>query len=134
HEENGKIRLESGCSKQFFSDDSGRVVAFRRRNIQPKLVHLVCITFTGLTSVCVDTLIASLNMYIATQFDLLCDDLRNLCDPDEAHISRQLIACIQHHKAILSFAANSNEFFNSIIFLQFFVSAISMGLTMFQLT
>ncbi|RZC33392.1 7tm 6 domain containing protein [Asbolus verrucosus] len=73
-------------------------------------------------------------MYVGTQFDILCDDLRNLYDPDEEGISKKLIACIKHHKGILSFAGNSNDFFNWIFFLQFFVSAISIGLTMFQLS
>ncbi|RZC42863.1 7tm 6 domain containing protein, partial [Asbolus verrucosus] len=77
-------------------------------------------SFIGLTNVCIDTLIASLNMYTGTQFDLLCDDLRNLCDPDEESISKKLMTCIQHHKEILRFAGNSNEFVNWIYFLQFF--------------
>ncbi|RZC41406.1 7tm 6 domain containing protein, partial [Asbolus verrucosus] len=77
-------------------------------------------SFIALTNVCIDTLIASLNMYTGTQFDLLCDDLRNLYDPDEEGISKKLMTCIKHHKQILRFASNSNEFVNWIYFLQFF--------------
>ncbi|RZB40338.1 hypothetical protein BDFB_012266 [Asbolus verrucosus] len=33
-----------------------------------------------------------------------------------------------------NFAENSNKFFNWIVLLQFFTSAVSIGLTMFQLT
>ncbi|RZC39620.1 7tm 6 domain containing protein [Asbolus verrucosus] len=77
--------------------------------------------FMALTNVCIDTLIASLNMYVGTQIDILCDDLRNLDDPDEEGISKKLTACIKHHKGILSFAGNSNEFVKWIFFLQFFI-------------
>ncbi|RZC37653.1 7tm 6 domain containing protein [Asbolus verrucosus] len=94
--------------------------------------QIMCTFFTAMTSVCIDTLIASLNMYVGTQFDLLCDDLRNL--RDEEDVNKKLISCIKHHKEILSFATNCNKFFNWILFLQFFMSAISLGLTMFQLT
>ncbi|RZC41954.1 7tm 6 domain containing protein, partial [Asbolus verrucosus] len=75
--------------------------------------------FTAFTNVSIDALIASLNMYVGTQIDILCDDLRNLHDPDEEGISKKLIACIKHHKGILSFAGNSNEFVKWIYFLQF---------------
>ncbi|RZC33204.1 7tm 6 domain containing protein [Asbolus verrucosus] len=98
------------------------------------IYQIICICFAALVDIGIDTLIAALNMYTGTQFDLLCDDLRNLHDPDEVDVSKKLIACIRHHKEILSFASNSNKFFNWIIFLQFFVSAVSIGLTMFQLT
>jgi hypothetical protein len=35
---------------------------------------------------------------------------------------------------VCRFAANANKFFDMIVFLQFFISATSIGITMFQLT
>ncbi|RZC43339.1 7tm 6 domain containing protein [Asbolus verrucosus] len=63
--------------------------------------QILCICFDSLVAIGIDTLIAALNMYTGTQFDLLCDDLRNLHDPEERDVSKKLIACIRRHKEIL---------------------------------
>ncbi|RZC40641.1 7tm 6 domain containing protein, partial [Asbolus verrucosus] len=94
--------------------------------------QILCTFFTSMTSICIDTLIASLNMYVGAQFDLLYDNLRNL--RDEEDINKKLISCIKHHKEVLNFAASCNKFFIWILFLQFSMSAISLGLTIFRFT
>ncbi|RZC32582.1 7tm 6 domain containing protein [Asbolus verrucosus] len=101
------------------------------------IYQIVSISFIAMTTLSINTLIAALNMYIAAQFDILCDDLRNLrnvTDALSADFNVRLINCVNHHKEILRFAEDSNKFFNWIVFLQFFISAISIGITMFQLT
>lgn len=98
----------------------------------------------------IDTLIAALNVYIGNQVDILCDNLRNLKINSNKSVEKELISCIKHHQEILryncavlnskrlcrffSFAENASKFYRWIILLQFFVSAISIGITMFQLT
>nr|XP_015838103.1 PREDICTED: putative odorant receptor 71a isoform X3 [Tribolium castaneum] len=95
-------------------------------------VHqVVGIIFVAISTVGVDTLIAALSMYIGAQIDLLCDNLRHLTGPN---FNNELLNCIHHHKTILRFANNSNEFFNWIAFFQFFISATSIGITLFQMT
>ncbi|RZC34402.1 7tm 6 domain containing protein, partial [Asbolus verrucosus] len=97
------------------------------------IYQVISTSFAAYVNINTDTLIAALNMYTGTQIDLLCDNLRNLHYPDE-YFNKKLIICVRHHQAILIFANDSNRFFNWIIFLQFFVSAISIGITMFQIT
>ncbi|KAJ3663421.1 hypothetical protein Zmor_007684 [Zophobas morio] len=94
--------------------------------------QMASISFICLVNLNVDTLIAALNMYTGAQCDILCDDLRHI--HEFADVNARLISCVQHHKAILKFAANSNQFFSWIVLVQFFVSAVSIGMTMFQLT
>ncbi|KAJ3663545.1 hypothetical protein Zmor_007798 [Zophobas morio] len=89
-------------------------------------------TYTCFTHINVDTFIAAINVYTASQFDILCDNLKNL------HLSNNVGAnfakCVRHHWMILNFAYNSNKFFNWIILLQFCVSATITAMTLFQLT
>lgn len=47
----------------------------------------------------IDTLIAALNMYLGAQFDILCDNLKNLGKTDNG--KEDLNKCILHHKCIL---------------------------------
>ncbi|RZC40827.1 7tm 6 domain containing protein, partial [Asbolus verrucosus] len=92
------------------------------------------ITFTNIT---IDSLIAALNMYIGAQFDILCDDLRHFYDSTEnssEDVSDKLKKCIHHHREILKFAENANQFYNWLIFEEFFAGGVSIGLSMFQLT
>ncbi|KAJ3663422.1 hypothetical protein Zmor_007685 [Zophobas morio] len=94
--------------------------------------QMASVCFICIVNLNIDTLIAALNMYIGAQCDILCDDLRHI--HEFADVNARLISCVQHHKAILRFVGNSNQFFNWIVLVQFFVSAISIGMTMFQLT
>ncbi|RZC36613.1 7tm 6 domain containing protein, partial [Asbolus verrucosus] len=99
--------------------------------------QIASISFIAVVNSNIDTLIAALNMYIGTQFDILCDDFRNFHNFSQCaaiSVNDKFINCLLHHKKILSFAANTNNCFDWIIFLQFFTSAISIALTMFQLT
>ncbi|RZB40789.1 7tm 6 domain containing protein [Asbolus verrucosus] len=94
------------------------------------------IIFLATTAVSVDNLIAALNVYIGAQFDILCDDVLHLYDVTNeiTNFSEKLIKCVMHHQLILEFAKNSNCFFNWIVLGQFFISGITIGITMFQLT
>ncbi|RZC42322.1 7tm 6 domain containing protein, partial [Asbolus verrucosus] len=90
--------------------------------------------YITLSNINIDTLIAALNMYIGAQFDILCDDLRNLSRDDSRDVYAKLKGCIHHHREILKFADNANKFYNWLLFFQFFVGGISIGVSMFQLT
>ncbi|XP_044270069.1 odorant receptor Or1-like [Tribolium madens] len=46
----------------------------------------------------IDTLIAALNVYVGTQIDLLCNNVRNL---KPSSVEQELITCIKHHQEIL---------------------------------
>ncbi|KAJ3663552.1 hypothetical protein Zmor_007803 [Zophobas morio] len=89
-------------------------------------------TYIGFTHINIDTLIAAFNMYISCQFDILCDNLRDLHFSD--NVKDNLAKCIKHHWLILSFAKKESQFLKSIILLQFFISVIIMGITLFQIT
>ncbi|RZC39926.1 7tm 6 domain containing protein [Asbolus verrucosus] len=101
------------------------------------LHQFVGIGYLAMVNVNTDTLIAALNMYIGAQFDILCDDLRNFHDSKintSADANKKLKDCIHHHREILKFAENTNQFYNWLVFVEFFVGAVSIGLSMFQLT
>ncbi|RZC36710.1 7tm 6 domain containing protein, partial [Asbolus verrucosus] len=101
------------------------------------LHQFIGISYLAMTNVNIDSLIAALNMYIGAQFDILCDDLRNFHDPKKDNsedANKKLQNCIHHHREILKFAEFVNHFYNWLIFVEFFVGAISIGLSMFQLT
>lgn len=60
--------------------------------------------FTCIINVSVDALIAALNMYIAAQCDILCDDLRNIDNYSSLTSDSNVTKwknCIIHHKEIL---------------------------------
>ncbi|RZB38791.1 7tm 6 domain containing protein, partial [Asbolus verrucosus] len=99
-----------------------------------QFVANTCLSMINLNT---DTLIAALNMYIGAQFDLLCDDVRHFhdgCKDNTADAIRKLKNCINHHREILKFAGYANEFYNWILFLQFFVGGVTIGLAMFRLS
>ncbi|RZC38603.1 7tm 6 domain containing protein, partial [Asbolus verrucosus] len=98
------------------------------------MYQVISIWFLATANLNMDTLIAALMMYIGTQCDILCDDLRNLRDCIGSEFNRKLVQCIQHYKTIVKFAKNCNKFFNMVVLGQFFTSTASLGLAMFQLT
>ena len=59
--------------------------------------QIFCTGFLIMANVDMDTLIAALNMYVGTQLDILCDDLRKL-----RFSNGKLRECIKHHKKILA--------------------------------
>ncbi|RZB39074.1 7tm 6 domain containing protein [Asbolus verrucosus] len=111
-----------------------------RSSPQYELTYLhqfVAITCLCMVTVNIDSLIAALNMYVGAQFDILCDDLRHFNETGEnvsINFNEKLKKCIQHHREILQFAQYTNDFYNWLIFVEFFVGGISIGLAMFQLT
>ncbi|RZC39042.1 7tm 6 domain containing protein, partial [Asbolus verrucosus] len=88
----------------------------------------------------IDSLIAALNMFIAAQFDILNNDLRNLHpvnnnnNNNSIDVVNDLKKCVHHHREILKFADYANRFYNWLLLVQFFVGGVSIGLSMFQLT
>ena len=48
----------------------------------------------------IDALVAALNVFNGSQFDILCDNLRNLHKLGE-NILKNFIGCVKHHKEIL---------------------------------
>ncbi|RZB40538.1 7tm 6 domain containing protein, partial [Asbolus verrucosus] len=101
------------------------------------LYQVVAISYLCMINVNIDGLIAALNMFIGSQFDILSHDLKNLHDITQGiskNVNKKLLNCIKHHKEILKFANNANRFYNWLIFVEFFVGGVSIGLSMFQLT
>jgi hypothetical protein len=119
--------------------------------------QVISMWFLATANMNMDSLIAALMMYVGTQCDILCDDLKNLPKThkprdNETDFNRSLTSCIAHHKEILryevtkrkssffnvlenfSFAQESNESYNYIILAQFFTSSLAIALSMFQLT
>lgn len=84
------------------------------------------------TSISTDMLISSFNLYIHSQFTILCNDLEQLHLRDD--INSKLFQKIIHHQAILNFVKKSNHFFKFILLSQFFISVIIIALIMFQLS
>ncbi|KAJ3663643.1 hypothetical protein Zmor_007884 [Zophobas morio] len=85
----------------------------------------------------VDSLVCVFNMYAACQFEILTDNLKTFVKENENVVgenNRLLLKCVQHHKSILEYIQKCNVFFNWIVFFQFFVSSISIGITMYHLT
>ncbi|RZC42149.1 7tm 6 domain containing protein [Asbolus verrucosus] len=100
------------------------------------LYQVLAIHFIAVVNLNIDSLIAALNMFVAAQFQILCDDLRNLhqADVSSIDVKKKLKSCINHHREILKFADHANEFYNWLLLVQFFVGGFSIGLAMFQLT
>ncbi|RZC38633.1 7tm 6 domain containing protein, partial [Asbolus verrucosus] len=65
--------------------------------------QVVAIIYVATVNNNIDTLIAALNMYIGAQFDILCDDVKNLQDDenDSEGFNTRLKSCIHHHREIL---------------------------------
>ncbi|RZC14235.1 7tm 6 domain containing protein, partial [Asbolus verrucosus] len=78
-----------------------------------------------------DTLCSALMMFVGAQCDILCDDLRNL---QGEKFDDKLLVCIRHHKLILSFAENSNKFFNMVVLGQFFTASVNIAMAMYRLS
>ncbi|RZC41719.1 7tm 6 domain containing protein, partial [Asbolus verrucosus] len=68
------------------------------------LYQVIGIWFLTVAAVNMDTLIAALMMYTATQCDILCDDLKNLRE----NFYEVFITCVKHHQDIIRFAEKSN--------------------------
>ncbi|KAJ3648705.1 hypothetical protein Zmor_020486 [Zophobas morio] len=99
------------------------------------IYQIISVAFIAATTLTIDTLIAALNVFIGAQCDILCDNLKYVFVEDRLNASvAKLLSCFNHHKEILRFAYDSNNFFNWIVFVQFFISGASIGITMFQLT
>ncbi|KAJ3663648.1 hypothetical protein Zmor_007887 [Zophobas morio] len=81
----------------------------------------------------IDALVAALNVFNGSQFDILCDNLRNLHKLGGS-IAANFLICVKHHKEILSFSDRFNKFLNWILFIQFFIFTFCIGMTLFQLT
>ncbi|KAJ3663412.1 hypothetical protein Zmor_007678 [Zophobas morio] len=92
------------------------------------IYQIISIIFMAIANLNLDSLSLSLMVYIGTQCDILCDNLkaiRNLSD---------LVRCIKYHKAVLGFAVDFNVFFSNIILGQFFTSVATIALGLFKLT
>ncbi|RZC35601.1 7tm 6 domain containing protein, partial [Asbolus verrucosus] len=95
------------------------------------IYQVVGVSFRTVAVVNMDTLIAALMVYITTQCDILCDNLRNI---DKNFYETLFIKCIRHHQEVVRFAKSSNNFFNVIILGQFFSSTTVIAFTLFQLS
>ncbi|KAJ3663373.1 hypothetical protein Zmor_007651 [Zophobas morio] len=95
------------------------------------IYQVLCIWFLALATLNMDTLIAALMMFVGAQCDILADNVKNLVHAD---YGTNLLQCMHHHRKILSFAEDCNKFFDKVVLGQFFTSALTLALTMFQLT
>ncbi|XP_044270428.1 odorant receptor Or1-like [Tribolium madens] len=101
------------------------------------LHQILSLSFITTIHVNVDALAAALNVFNGSQFDILEDNLKNLHKLEKngmVDVKQNLTYCVSHHKHILSFADKCNKYLNWILFLQFFICGIAIGMTMFQLT
>ncbi|RZC35405.1 7tm 6 domain containing protein, partial [Asbolus verrucosus] len=99
--------------------------------------QFIGISCISMVNVNIDTLVAALNMYIGAQIDLLCDDLKHFHDGSKnntADAIGNLKSCIHHHREILKFAEYANNFYNWLIFMEFLIGGVSIGLGMFRLS
>ncbi|KAJ3663324.1 hypothetical protein Zmor_007615 [Zophobas morio] len=94
----------------------------------------VAIIFLLVCTINIDSLILALMIYIIGQCDNLCDSLKHLEVDEKQNVHKRIIDCIKHHKKILSFAQDSNQFFDKIILGQFVSSTTVLASTMFQLS
>ncbi|RZC39102.1 7tm 6 domain containing protein, partial [Asbolus verrucosus] len=81
----------------------------------------------------IDMLVAALMVFIGTQCDILCDDLRNLHDNITASFSENLIKSIKHHQEILIFAERCNEYISFILLGQFLASSVILSFILYGL-
>jgi hypothetical protein len=114
------------------------------------LYQVVCFWYLATLNVNMDTLIASLMMYIGTQCDISTDNLKNLRNDGDKDFAKKLLQFVEHHKKVVRydeesdwfdlcnesfrFATECNNFFNEIVLGQFFTSAVSLAVAMFQVT
>jgi hypothetical protein len=69
--------------------------------------QMASVLFITTVHVNIDTLVAAINLFIGSQFDILCDNLRNLHNLiGPGDINDKLINCIEHHKQILRYERN----------------------------
>ncbi|RZC35216.1 7tm 6 domain containing protein, partial [Asbolus verrucosus] len=97
------------------------------------LHQVISICFILIAAYNIDMFISALMMYVGAQCDILCDNLRNLNETNSGNFNKTVIDLIKHHKKILSFAKNSNNFFNFILLAQFFASTLLIALVIFRL-
>ncbi|KAJ3663312.1 hypothetical protein Zmor_007608 [Zophobas morio] len=104
------------------------------------LYQVLGIWYLTVANINMDTMIAGLMMYVQTQCDILCDNLRNLGSFTQTELNEgytfnhKIIICVKHHRLMVHFAENCNRFFNMIVLGQFCTSTVVIALTMFQLT
>ncbi|KAJ3663376.1 hypothetical protein Zmor_007651 [Zophobas morio] len=96
--------------------------------------QIVSVWFLAIACLNMDTLVAALMMYVSRQCEILCDRVKNLGSEGVDKYGQRLLECIIHHKKILSFSTDCNKFFDKIVLGQFITSALTLALTMFQLT
>ncbi|XP_063925603.1 odorant receptor Or1-like [Zophobas morio] len=106
------------------------------KNINYAIAYIyqaICFTYLSIGNINVDTMVYGLLMYTSTQCDLLCDNLENL-DGNAEEFNMKLVNCVKHHETILSFATTANSIFNLIVLGQFATSALTIALSLFQLS
>ncbi|XP_063925989.1 uncharacterized protein LOC135139618 [Zophobas morio] len=67
--------------------------------------QLSSISFGAYIDINMDTFIAAFSLYAATQFDILCDNVKNL-QPEA--FKEGLVACVKHHRAIVKYITRTS--------------------------
>lgn len=57
--------------------------------------------YVGLTTNCANFLISSLSAFVGSQFDLLCDNIKNLGFDSQIKTKQQLFMCIKHYREVI---------------------------------
>jgi hypothetical protein len=65
--------------------------------------QMFSICFLAIVCLNVDTLIAALMVFIISQCDILCDNLKHLHSCKESDYNSKLIVCVEHHQKILRY-------------------------------
>jgi hypothetical protein len=89
--------------------------------------QIASVVFITTVHVNIDTLVAAINAFNGSQFDILCDNLRNLHNlTGSEDINDKLINCIEHHKQTLRYETNF-----SLLSIKFRLSVIPKNATIF---
>jgi hypothetical protein len=74
------------------------------------LHQVICVWISGIVTVNMDMFIAALMVYICTQCIILSDNIRSLTNCGDGEFNRKLVDCIEHHKKIVKYEDDSNQF------------------------
>lgn len=89
------------------------------------LYQAVGMWYLTVANVNMDTLIAALMMYVGTQCDILCDDLRNLHDLSD---TKNIVKCVKHHREIVRYVIVLREFSSRLLKFDLFLVSLKIAI------
>jgi hypothetical protein len=89
------------------------------------LYQAVGMWYLTVANVNMDTLIAALMMYVGTQCDILCDDLKNLQDLSD---TKNIVKCVNHHREIVRYVVVLREFISRLLKFDLFLVSLKIAI------